>query len=322
MLKLRKDLQLGIGLSLAIVAVLGVYFLLTALTGTSAPQVAVASGDPSGSNNNSNNNSTINSTIVVPTPGGTNDKSLVASAEQGKPEAKTEVPVAKPEITISDQSKDPWSRAFSTGNVEPTTTVTPDPRSARQANNAADSQLIRGINEQKADQNSVAREVANASGTSNATGSLNTTPDRPQLTPPANAPSTAQVHTVENGDTLTSIAAQYYGDGRKFKLIVDANPGINPNRLRLGAKLSIPALATVVNDAPAADPMAPVTLDPTKQYKVQVGDSLQKIAFNLYGTSSSWTKLYEANKQLIGPDPAKLKLGTVLNLPEVPTKQQ
>ncbi len=53
------------------------------------------------------------------------------------------------------------------------------------------------------------------------------------------------------------------------------------------------------------------------EYKVTTGDSLWKIAEKEYGSGYSWTKIYEANKQLLGNNPSKLIAGTVLQLPKV-----
>jgi nucleoid-associated protein YgaU len=55
-------------------------------------------------------------------------------------------------------------------------------------------------------------------------------------------------------------------------------------------------------------------------YTVQSGDSLYKIAKRLYGTGNGVVKIYNANKDVIGPNMAKLSVGMVLKLPEAPTK--
>jgi His/Glu/Gln/Arg/opine family amino acid ABC transporter permease subunit len=68
-----------------------------------------------------------------------------------------------------------------------------------------------------------------------------------------------------------------------------------------------------------ASPAAPeVRIDTTRQYKVQQNDSLYKIASKLYGKGTMADKLYERNKAAIGPDPKRLKLGMILDLPEAP----
>lgn len=52
-----------------------------------------------------------------------------------------------------------------------------------------------------------------------------------------------------------------------------------------------------------------------KQYTVQEGDTLEKIAKKLYGSSKKWAKIYEANKAVLkGPD--KIYPGQVINIPQ------
>jgi nucleoid-associated protein YgaU len=52
----------------------------------------------------------------------------------------------------------------------------------------------------------------------------------------------------------------------------------------------------------------------TEQYKVQKGDTLQKISKKFYGTTKKWAGIYKANKDTLkGPD--KIYPGQVLNLP-------
>jgi 5'-nucleotidase len=45
---------------------------------------------------------------------------------------------------------------------------------------------------------------------------------------------------VVAGDTLWDIAERVYGDGAKWRMIADANPGIRPHRIHVGDTLNIP----------------------------------------------------------------------------------
>ena len=47
-------------------------------------------------------------------------------------------------------------------------------------------------------------------------------------------------YTVKEGDTLTTIAQEFYGDPAKFDLIVDANNLDGSTNLRVGQELIIP----------------------------------------------------------------------------------
>ena len=51
-----------------------------------------------------------------------------------------------------------------------------------------------------------------------------------------------QYHVVKKGDTLWKIAENYYGDGKLYKKIFEANKDIlkDPNVIKVGQKLRIP----------------------------------------------------------------------------------
>ncbi len=55
-------------------------------------------------------------------------------------------------------------------------------------------------------------------------------------------------------------------------------------------------------------------------YYVRKGECLSTIAAQIYGDSSCWNKIYEANKEIIGDDPNYLPAHIYLELPEVPEK--
>ena len=66
-------------------------------------------------------------------------------------------------------------------------------------------------------------------------------PTAPATLIPTAVPS-EQIYTVKSGDTLSSIAKQYYGDASKWQKIMDANNDVlkSPSSLQLGQKLKIP----------------------------------------------------------------------------------
>ena len=108
----------------------------------------------------------------------------------------------------------------------------------------------------------------------------------------------AAVHVVQKGESLSVISKRY---NVKMGAIVAANPGLKPDFIRIGQKLSIPGVAGVPAAAPAkvmpaaapapapvaASTVAPVKTKPafkayegpTKEYVVRNGDSLGKIAW-------------------------------------------
>lgn len=57
---------------------------------------------------------------------------------------------------------------------------------------------------------------------------------------PMPAGTASQTYTVRKGDTLWSIAARHYGDGKMWTAIVDANPGIDPKKLAVGQTITLP----------------------------------------------------------------------------------
>jgi 5'-nucleotidase len=47
-------------------------------------------------------------------------------------------------------------------------------------------------------------------------------------------------YTVKTGDTLYHIALSHYGEGKQWKKIALANPGVSPSHLRVGQVLVLP----------------------------------------------------------------------------------
>ena len=61
-----------------------------------------------------------------------------------------------------------------------------------------------------------------------------------------------------------------------------------------------------------APPTAP---SPGRTYTVKKGDSLWKIAKQLYGDGSSWSRIHDANRDVI-KNPDLIQPGWVLRIPE------
>ena len=73
------------------------------------------------------------------------------------------------------------------------------------------------------------------------------------------------------------------------------------------------------------DLVADIKVDKTDvygYYEVKPGDSLSKIAKDVYDNGGLFNKIYEANKATIGDDSAKLKIGTVLKMPANPNANE
>ncbi len=56
---------------------------------------------------------------------------------------------------------------------------------------------------------------------------------------------------------------------------------------------------------------------PGSDYVVQPGDNLWSISVNAYGTGYNWSKVYEANKEVLGANPNQIEKGTKIALPVI-----
>lgn len=136
---------------------------------------------------------------------------------------------------------------------------------------------------------------------------------------PAASGSGVRTHVVKIGDTYSKISLAAYGTSKHYARIEQANPGIDPTRLKPGQTITLPEIAA----KPAAAGASTATqalFDPKKEYKVQPNDSLHTISLRLYGKADRVEKIYELNKATIGDDMTRVKIGTVLKLPEPPTQ--
>jgi nucleoid-associated protein YgaU len=135
---------------------------------------------------------------------------------------------------------------------------------------------------------------------------------------------------VQKGDTLYRLAEKYYGSGRQWQVLADANKDrVGPNgMLREGTRLRVP---NPTADAPrqespraapagakpgrslATSPKAPETrVARAKTYTVRKDDTLSEISRRALGTSRRWREISELNgiddEELLTP-------GMVLRLP-------
>lgn len=135
----------------------------------------------------------------------------------------------------------------------------------------------------------------------------------------------AGTYTVRPGDTLSSISNNVYGSPNFWSKIAQANPNVNPNRLRVGQVLVIPPESEVRGSGRAEATSgerasgSALVRDPQREYQVVPGDSLSRISQQLYGTPNRWREIYELNRDAIGPSPTRLRVGMVLKLPAPPT---
>ncbi|GAW49700.1 MULTISPECIES: LysM peptidoglycan-binding domain-containing protein [unclassified Nocardioides] len=116
-------------------------------------------------------------------------------------------------------------------------------------------------------------------------------------------------HAVKPGESLWSIAEDHFGDGARYKELVELNRdilGAQPSFLEPGWVLKLPALNS---GAPAHD------------YTVQPTDTLSEIAQEQLGDADRWPEIYQASTGITQPggaqltDPDVIDVGWKLNIP-------
>jgi ABC-type amino acid transport substrate-binding protein len=108
---------------------------------------------------------------------------------------------------------------------------------------------------------------------------------------------------MERDGTFAAIYQRWFGDA------------IRPY---LGEPAAPVAQAALASSAPAAvEPSAGGNETP-ETYVVRPGDTLSRIARKYYGEewATSWQRIFEANRTVIGDDPARLKVGMTLAIPK------
>jgi LysM repeat protein len=129
----------------------------------------------------------------------------------------------------------------------------------------------------------------------------------PVATPaPAVPEAAATEYIVVKGDTLSGIAKKY---GVLVKAIEAANPGVEPTKLQIGRKLSIPAASGGAAAPTAAGATPAGTSGGEEIYTVKSGDTLTKIA-KAHGTT---VKAIESANPTV--DPNHIKVGDKLKMP-------
>jgi len=141
--------------------------------------------------------------------------------------------------------------------------------------------------------------------------------DEPAATVEPAAKPAARTHTVVKNDSFYNLSKRYYGSAKHWGVIRDANPEVNPNRMRLGTILTIPHPDTVLLKADTRGAAAPATAKPPsgRTCTVRKGETLTELSVRVLGSSAHWRKLYDANRARIGNDPDRIAAGMVLVIP-------
>ncbi|MGD8216044.1 LysM peptidoglycan-binding domain-containing protein [Aestuariimicrobium sp. Y1814] len=122
------------------------------------------------------------------------------------------------------------------------------------------------------------------------------------------SPLTTAVHVVQPGEDLWAVAASVLGDGSKWRVLADLNPG-------LGDAILTPGMELVVPTSPPAQEDAAAEVGTGDRYvTVAAGDSLWSLAGQWLGDPHRWPEIMRANQHLIG-DPDEIEIGWVLRIP-------
>jgi nucleoid-associated protein YgaU len=140
---------------------------------------------------------------------------------------------------------------------------------------------------------------------------VGTAPVQPRtVTPPPTA--TGRTYTIRSGDTLSTIAEDEYGSQQHWFEIAQANPTVDPAKLRIGQVIRLPALtprAAATDTRPEHGPGS------GQEYIVRPEDTLSSIARYFYNDPEKWRMLHDVNRVAIGADPNRLKVGMKLRIP-------
>jgi LysM repeat protein len=133
------------------------------------------------------------------------------------------------------------------------------------------------------------------------------TPPPAPLPPPAPPVPQTEDYTVIKGDTFASIAKK---SSVSVKAIEEANPGVDPKRLKIGQKLHLPAAASAPSTAvsPASGMTDTSASGGEQTYKVKSGDTLTGIAKRFHVK----IKAIESANNLTT---TSIKVGKVLKIP-------
>ncbi|HEX8325305.1 MAG TPA: LysM peptidoglycan-binding domain-containing protein [Tepidisphaeraceae bacterium] len=307
MLVLRKEIKIGIGAGLTILGIAGVYGLMASLSNSGEHKDAASAVV-------TNDEMAERQRAIDSAMNGLPPKPDEVADVTSKLETKTADPFA--ESARPDGNKaDVWGSALTTGRVGS------DIKSPA-GGTASGPTVVKAPVTPRTESKLV--QSGSSAFTPVEAPALTERTAAPAKTVSASTPAgSGTKYTIKPGDTFSTIAAKMYGNKKFSSVLVKANPEINPSRMKIGQEITVPPKDSVASIGGAIDTdsqnlSAPI--DASRQYRVANGDTLSGIAQKLYGRSTQWQALYEANRTTIGPDEAKLKVGTLLELPQRPVR--
>jgi nucleoid-associated protein YgaU len=142
----------------------------------------------------------------------------------------------------------------------------------------------------------------------------NQAPDAAEVKPAAVAATPGKVHIIGADETLSDLSIKYFGTSTRWREIQQANPGIDPNSLRVGQKITIPSKdlpSAPVEAAPASEIAAVVGDTRDIDYVVRSNDTMESLAQKYYGSGKEWRRIHKDNP---GVDPNFLRVGQKLKI--------
>lgn len=136
--------------------------------------------------------------------------------------------------------------------------------------------------------------------------------DTATFTPsPSDGADTPGTYVVQQGDTFSSIAIKLYNDERRWADLSQANPLVEPTKLKVGQELRLPGDRQKLSDEEPVPP-GPGGI---QTYTIRPGDSLSTVAETYYGDPTLWRTIYNFNRDKIGENPNAIQAGMTLKVP-------
>lgn len=143
-------------------------------------------------------------------------------------------------------------------------------------------------------------------------------------TTPATIPD-GGTYKVKEGDTLSVISQTLYGSARYWVQIAQANPTMDPQKLRIGQVIKLPKASDINTPSTTSTPVEG-DLDNVPPnaviYTVRAGDTLSSISIQYYKTDKYWDLIHDANRARIGDSPDKIREGMKIVIPPSPNRAQ
>ncbi len=253
-------------------------------------------------------------TGLVPPPTDANPKSTgdATPATKKAPAAKTRETPALKKSGVDKPAKDAFDELF---NVDKTRRASVEPSTGPPASGTPSAHGTSKLPGTHTRVDGDKKPEPRSPGTANTLGQAKRLPTGKVMTKTAKG---YQTHTVGRGDSFAVLAERYYGSQRYTKFLMDANPEHpDPRKLREGMVLRVPPLSDELKKTGvrAAHPSERAAVPDQRTYVVRPGDTFYSIAARKLGNAARWQELFELNKELVGGNAKRLRVGQVLTLP-------